>query len=115
MLRDPVTIFFEIVVLLFAISVHESAHAWMANRLADQTPKCQDAFSLIPWFTSTCSAPSCCRQCSFWLAFPHLDTPSQPQSTTAIFGSLCGMTYSPPSPDQLAISSLRSSRSSFWL
>lgn len=48
MLRDPVTIFFEIVVLLFAISVHESAHAWMANRLGDPTAKMLGRVSLNP-------------------------------------------------------------------
>src|SRR5215831_13739288 len=48
MLRDPVTIFFEVVVLLFAISVHESAHAWMANRLGDPTAKMLGRVSLNP-------------------------------------------------------------------
>ena len=46
--QDPVTIFFEIVVLLFAISVHESAHAWMANRLGDPTAKMMGRISLNP-------------------------------------------------------------------
>src|SRR5271165_6145851 len=45
---DPVTIFFQIVVLLFAISVHESAHAWMANRLGDPTAKMLGRISLNP-------------------------------------------------------------------
>ena len=48
MLRDPVTIFFEVVVLLFAISVHESAHAWMANRLGDPTARMLGRISLNP-------------------------------------------------------------------
>src|SRR3974377_2278750 len=48
MQRYPVTIFFEIVVLLFAISVHESAHAWMANRLGDPTAKMLGRISLNP-------------------------------------------------------------------
>src|SRR5215471_7745494 len=48
MLRDPVIIFFQIVVLLFAISVHESAHAWMANRLGDPTAKMMGRISLNP-------------------------------------------------------------------
>jgi Zn-dependent protease len=46
--RDPITIFFQIVVLLFAISVHESAHAWMANRLGDPTAKMMGRISLNP-------------------------------------------------------------------
>jgi len=48
MQRDVVTIFFQIVVLLFAISVHESAHAWMANRLGDPTAKMMGRISLNP-------------------------------------------------------------------
>jgi Zn-dependent protease len=46
--RDPVSIFFQIVVLLFAISVHESAHAWMANRLGDPTARMLGRISLNP-------------------------------------------------------------------
>ena len=46
--RDPVIIFLQIVVLLFAISVHESAHAWMANRLGDPTAKMLGRISLNP-------------------------------------------------------------------
>jgi Zn-dependent protease len=45
---DPVTIFFEVVVLLFAICVHESAHAWMANRLGDPTARMLGRISLNP-------------------------------------------------------------------
>ena len=45
---DAVNIFFQIVVLLFAISVHESAHAWMANRLGDPTAKMLGRVSLNP-------------------------------------------------------------------
>jgi Zn-dependent protease len=45
---DPVNIFFQLVVLLFAISVHESAHAWMANRLGDPTAKMLGRVSLNP-------------------------------------------------------------------
>jgi Zn-dependent protease len=46
--RDPVEIFFEVIVLLFAICVHESAHAWMANRLGDPTAKMLGRISLNP-------------------------------------------------------------------
>ncbi len=45
---DPVDMFFQLVVLLFAISVHESAHAWMANRLGDPTAKMLGRVSLNP-------------------------------------------------------------------
>ena len=45
---NPVDIFFEVIVLLFAICVHESAHAWMANRLGDPTAKMLGRVSLNP-------------------------------------------------------------------
>ncbi|MDR3748789.1 MAG: site-2 protease family protein [Acidobacteriota bacterium] len=45
---NALDIFFEIVVLLFAICVHESAHAWMANRLGDPTAKMLGRVSLNP-------------------------------------------------------------------
>lgn len=45
---DPVLVFFQVIVLLFAISVHESAHAWMANRLGDPTAKMLGRISLNP-------------------------------------------------------------------
>ncbi len=45
---NAVNVFFQIVVLLFAISVHESAHAWMANRLGDPTAKMLGRVSLNP-------------------------------------------------------------------
>src|SRR5205085_3926350 len=41
-------IFFEIVVLLLAISVHESAHAWMASRYGDPTARLLGRVSLNP-------------------------------------------------------------------
>src|SRR5438874_600219 len=41
-------IFFEIVVLLLAISVHESAHAWMAARYGDPTARLLGRVSLNP-------------------------------------------------------------------
>src|SRR4051794_15849640 len=43
-----VIIVFEIVVFLFAISVHESSHAWMANRLGDPTARRLGRISLNP-------------------------------------------------------------------
>ena len=43
-----VIIIFEIVVFLFAISVHESSHAWMANRLGDPTARMLGRISLNP-------------------------------------------------------------------
>ena len=45
---NPVEIFFQVIVLLFAICVHESAHAWMANRLGDPTAKMLGRISLNP-------------------------------------------------------------------
>jgi Zn-dependent protease len=45
---NPLDIFFQVIVLLFAICVHESAHAWMANRLGDPTAKMLGRVSLNP-------------------------------------------------------------------
>ena len=45
---DPVSILFQVLVFLFAISVHESAHAWMANRCGDPTAKMLGRITLNP-------------------------------------------------------------------
>lgn len=39
---------FEFVVLLFALSLHEAAHAWMASRLGDQTARMLGRVTLNP-------------------------------------------------------------------
>jgi len=43
-----VNIFMQMVVFLFAISVHESAHAWTASRLGDQTARMLGRVTLNP-------------------------------------------------------------------
>src|SRR5882724_11063736 len=43
-----VNIFMQVIVFLFAISVHESAHAWMASRLGDQTARMLGRVTLNP-------------------------------------------------------------------
>ena len=43
-----VQIFFEIIAFLFAISVHESAHAWTANRCGDPTARMLGRITLNP-------------------------------------------------------------------
>ncbi len=43
-----VGIFFQIIAFLFAISVHESAHAWMANRCGDPTARMLGRITLNP-------------------------------------------------------------------
>ena len=48
-----VDIAFQIIVFLFAISVHESAHAWMANRLGDPSARMLGRITLNPIKTST--------------------------------------------------------------
>ncbi len=45
---DQVSIVFEIIVFLFAISAHESAHAWVAWRLGDPTARMLGRVSLNP-------------------------------------------------------------------
>jgi Zn-dependent protease len=48
MTLEHVIILFQYVALLFALSVHESAHAWMANRLGDPTARMLGRVSLNP-------------------------------------------------------------------
>ncbi|HEY1732533.1 MAG TPA: site-2 protease family protein [Terriglobales bacterium] len=45
---NPVDVFFQVIVLLFAICVRESARAWAANRLGDPTGKMLGRISLNP-------------------------------------------------------------------
>lgn len=45
---DIVRILFQVVVFLFAISVHESAHAWTASRFGDPTARMLGRVSLNP-------------------------------------------------------------------
>ena len=39
---------YEFVILLFSLSVHECAHAWMASRLGDQTARLEGRITLNP-------------------------------------------------------------------
>jgi Zn-dependent protease len=48
MLTDPVALLLFLPALLIAITVHEFAHAWMADRLGDPTPGLQGRISLNP-------------------------------------------------------------------
>ncbi len=41
---------FEFVLLLFSLSFHECAHAWMASRLGDQTARMQGRITLNPLY-----------------------------------------------------------------
>ena len=43
-----VNIVFQIIVFMFAISVHESAHAWMADKCGDPTAKMLGRITLNP-------------------------------------------------------------------
>jgi Zn-dependent protease len=45
---QQVNILFQLIVFLFAISIHESAHAWMANRCGDPTARMLGRISLNP-------------------------------------------------------------------
>lgn len=44
----PQTLVFRLVALLVAATVHEFAHAWMADRLGDPTPRLRGRLSLNP-------------------------------------------------------------------
>ena len=48
MTLQHVDIVFQLIVFLFAISIHESAHAWMANRCGDPTAKMLGRITLNP-------------------------------------------------------------------
>lgn len=48
MTLQHVDILFQVIVFLFAISVHESAHAWMANRRGDPTARMLGRITLNP-------------------------------------------------------------------
>jgi Zn-dependent protease len=43
-----ITLFFWLLALAIAITVHEAAHAWMADRLGDPTPRLMGRLSLNP-------------------------------------------------------------------
>jgi Zn-dependent protease len=45
---DIVAGIFEFVILIFSLSFHECAHAWMASRLGDQTARMQGRVTLNP-------------------------------------------------------------------
>jgi Zn-dependent protease len=45
---NPVEIFFQLIAFLFAISVHESAHAWTANQCGDPTARMLGRVTLNP-------------------------------------------------------------------
>jgi Zn-dependent protease len=48
MTLQHVDILFQVIVFLFAISVHESSHAWMANRCGDPTARMLGRITLNP-------------------------------------------------------------------
>ncbi len=48
MTLQHVNLIFELIVFLFAISIHESAHAWMANRCGDPTARMLGRITLNP-------------------------------------------------------------------
>jgi Zn-dependent protease len=48
MTLQHVDILFQVIAFVFAISVHESAHAWMANRCGDPTARMLGRISLNP-------------------------------------------------------------------
>jgi Zn-dependent protease len=45
---DLVIALYQFVILVFSLSVHECAHAWMASRLGDQTARLEGRISLNP-------------------------------------------------------------------
>lgn len=49
LLNDPVLFVVFIIALLVAITIHEFAHAWTADKLGDPTPRLQGRISLNPF------------------------------------------------------------------
>lgn len=49
LLNNPVLFVIFIIALLIAITIHEFAHAWTADRLGDPTPRLQGRISLNPF------------------------------------------------------------------
>ena len=47
---DLIKALFEFVILIFSLCVHESAHAWVASRLGDQTARLQGRVTLNPMY-----------------------------------------------------------------
>jgi len=45
---DITTSLVLVIILLFSLSVHEYAHAWVATKLGDPTPKIQGRLTLNP-------------------------------------------------------------------
>jgi Zn-dependent protease len=45
---EPILFFIVVIALIFALSIHEFFHAWMADFLGDQTPKLQGRLTLNP-------------------------------------------------------------------
>ena len=48
MSQDIVLKLFQFAILLFALSLHEAAHGWMASRLGDQTARMLGRVTLNP-------------------------------------------------------------------
>ena len=48
MTLQHVDMLFQLIAFLFAISIHESAHAWMANRRGDPTARMLGRITLNP-------------------------------------------------------------------
>lgn len=49
LLKDPALFIIYIIALLLAITIHEFAHAWTADRLGDPTPRLRGRISLNPF------------------------------------------------------------------
>ncbi len=48
LISNPITFFFYLFALFFAITIHEFSHAWAADRLGDPTPRIEGRLKLNP-------------------------------------------------------------------
>ena len=101
---NVVDAFFQIVVLLFAISVHESAHAWMANRLGDPTAKMLGRVSLNPIVHIDPFGTILMPAMLILLGFPPFGWAKPTPVDNRNFRTRCATTFLPQWPVQSAIS-----------
>jgi len=92
---DILDVVFQLIAFLFAISVHESAHAWMANLRGDPTARMLGRITLNPikhidLFGTLLLLPwQCSLTCRFRLGQAH---PVDPRN----FKNPCSTTFSLP-------------------
>lgn len=73
---DPLSLIIFGVIILISLTFHEYAHAWMANRLGDPTPKLQGRLTLNPLAHLDIAGALAFFIIWFWWAKPVMINPS---------------------------------------